>query len=70
MALAHYYALRLWQEYLEAKQQWEHAHAEYTSAPFPIQPETRHALELTRANMDALLIQLRATPEHKEAFGW
>lgn len=68
--LVFYYGLRLWTEYLEAKAQWEFAQVEYISCPMPIPEPTRQAEIQTRNRMNALLVQLRATPEHKEAFGW
>jgi len=68
--LAHYYALRLWAEYLEAKAQWEHAHQEYTAHVNLDRSSSRAALMATAGAKDALLAKLRATPEHLAAFGW
>jgi hypothetical protein len=68
--LTHYYALQLWQDYLRAKAEWEHAHEEYVSCPLPVPYRTRDALNATDERRRALLGQLRATPEHQAAFGW
>ena len=69
-ALTMYYGLRLWTEYLEAKAQWEHAHQEYATHVALDRSSSRVALMATASAKDALLTQLRATPEHLAAFGW
>lgn len=50
--------------------QWEHAHAEYLSIPFPIHTPCIRSISIAMERMESLLAQLRATPEHKLAFGW
>lgn len=65
-----FYALRVFADYLEAKEEWEFAHQSYTQCPLPERVVTRQALMLARDRMDAKLAISRATPEHKAAFGW
>lgn len=69
--LTFYYGLKLWHDYLDAKAQWEYAHIAYEAAPTPPASDmAREAVRVTRERMDTLLDRLRATPEHREAFGW
>ena len=68
--LGRYYNLRLWTEYLAAKERWQFAHQEYVSCPLELRDRARTVLMAERATMDLLLSKLRATPEHREAFGW
>ncbi len=69
-ALAAYWGLQLWQDYLIAKARWEAAHAEYVACPDVDPTRTREALVATAVVASDLLSQLRKTPEHLEAFGW
>ena len=69
-ALAAYWGLQLWQDYLIAKARWGAAHAEYAACPDVDRTRTREALVATGEAKNDLLSQLRKTSEHLEAFGW
>lgn len=70
LELTDYYALQLWKDYCEAVARYEAAHEEYLAAPRGAKNMSLVAWMMTEEEKNRLLALLRATPEHKAAFGW
>lgn len=70
--LAAYYDLDLWHQYLEAKRRTDHAHGEWIESDIsaPHEPLSRVTWRMLEDERRRILAELRATPEHKAAFGW